>query len=81
MDPRAKQLKTIRSMKDAELRHRAWQMIKVGERYQDRSTRGTSRTDGEQKESRADAGLTVDREQRAGRKRTVVVRDNGRLAG
>ena len=48
MDPRAKQLKTIRSMKDAELRHRAWQMIKVGERYQDQSTRGTSRTDGEQ---------------------------------
>ena len=36
---------------------------------------------GEQDESRADAGLTVDREQRADRKRTVVVRDNGRLAG
>ena len=35
MDPRMKQLKTIRNMKDVELKRRAWQMLKDGERYQD----------------------------------------------
>ena len=35
MDPRMKQLKTIRNMKDVELKRRAWQMLKDGERFQD----------------------------------------------
>ena len=35
MDPATKQLKSIRGIKDPELKRRAWQMLKDGEKYQD----------------------------------------------